>query len=160
MILYYFQDHYNVLHIAAMYSREDVVKLLLNKRGVDSFSTGGVSILQSIFVVWCVATEIFIPRKPEKEKEKILNEREKKSTENLIVFVQWTRILPCHSCIASNYINKTTNCGIWILFFSKTNENKVENNQNANFYHSNTPIFIRRNVIYVFTFHNPFGFFQ
>lgn len=27
-----------------MYSREDVVKLLLNKRGVDPFSTGGVSI--------------------------------------------------------------------------------------------------------------------
>lgn len=41
---FYFQDHYNVLHIAAMYSREDVVKLLLNKRGVDPFSTGGVSI--------------------------------------------------------------------------------------------------------------------
>lgn len=27
-----------------MYSREDVVKLLLNKRGVDPFTTGGVSI--------------------------------------------------------------------------------------------------------------------
>lgn len=27
-----------------MYSREDVVKLLLTKRGVDPFSTGGVSI--------------------------------------------------------------------------------------------------------------------
>lgn len=39
------QDNYNVLHIAAMYSREDVVKLLLNKRGVDPFSTGGVSII-------------------------------------------------------------------------------------------------------------------
>lgn len=39
-----FQDNYNVLHIAAMYSREDVVKLLLTKRGVDPFSTGGVSI--------------------------------------------------------------------------------------------------------------------
>ncbi|KAF5306177.1 hypothetical protein FQR65_LT07453 [Abscondita terminalis] len=34
-------DNYNVLHIAAMYSREDVVKLLLGKRGVDAFSTGG-----------------------------------------------------------------------------------------------------------------------
>ena len=32
-----------MLHIAAMYSREDVVKLLLTKRGVDPFSTGGVS---------------------------------------------------------------------------------------------------------------------
>lgn len=40
-----FQDNYNVLHIAAMYSREDVVKLLINKRGVDPFTTGGVSIL-------------------------------------------------------------------------------------------------------------------
>lgn len=38
------QDNFNVLHIAAMYSREDVVKLLLTKRGVDPFSTGGVSI--------------------------------------------------------------------------------------------------------------------
>lgn len=40
---HFFQDHFNVLHIGAMYSREDVVKLLLNKRGVDPFSTGGVS---------------------------------------------------------------------------------------------------------------------
>lgn len=40
-----FQDNYNVLHIAAMYSREDVVKLLLSKRGVDPFSTGGVSFI-------------------------------------------------------------------------------------------------------------------
>lgn len=32
-----------------MYSREDVVKLLLNKRGVDPFSTGGVSIFQCFF---------------------------------------------------------------------------------------------------------------
>lgn len=43
---FYLQDNYNVLHIAAMYSREDVVKLLLNKRGVDPFSTGGVSIIK------------------------------------------------------------------------------------------------------------------
>ncbi|KAI4461684.1 no mechanoreceptor potential c isoform d-related [Holotrichia oblita] len=34
-------DNYNVLHISAMYSREDVVKLLLSKRGVDPYSTGG-----------------------------------------------------------------------------------------------------------------------
>lgn len=27
-----------------MYSREDVVKLLLSKRGVDPYSTGGVSL--------------------------------------------------------------------------------------------------------------------
>lgn len=44
LLFEYLQDHFNVLHIAAMYSREDVVKLLLNKRGVDPFSTGGVSI--------------------------------------------------------------------------------------------------------------------
>lgn len=42
---FYLQDNYNALHIASMYSREDVVKLLLNKRGVDPYSTGGVSIL-------------------------------------------------------------------------------------------------------------------
>lgn len=36
------QDNYNALHIAAMYSREDVVKLLLSKRGVDVYATGGV----------------------------------------------------------------------------------------------------------------------
>lgn len=46
IFFYLFQDHFNVLHIAAMYSREDVVKLLLNKRGVDPFSTGGVSIFR------------------------------------------------------------------------------------------------------------------
>ncbi|XP_047997219.1 serine/threonine-protein phosphatase 6 regulatory ankyrin repeat subunit B isoform X2 [Leguminivora glycinivorella] len=34
-------DNYNVLHISAMYSREDIVKLLLSKRGVDPFATGG-----------------------------------------------------------------------------------------------------------------------
>ncbi|XP_053665919.1 serine/threonine-protein phosphatase 6 regulatory ankyrin repeat subunit B [Anopheles marshallii] len=34
-------DNYNVIHIASMYSREDVVKLLLQKRGVDPYSTGG-----------------------------------------------------------------------------------------------------------------------
>lgn len=32
-----------MLHISAMYSREDIVKLLLSKRGVDPFATGGVS---------------------------------------------------------------------------------------------------------------------
>ncbi|XP_055599771.1 serine/threonine-protein phosphatase 6 regulatory ankyrin repeat subunit A isoform X3 [Uranotaenia lowii] len=34
-------DNYNVIHIASMFSREDVVKLLLNKKGVDPYSTGG-----------------------------------------------------------------------------------------------------------------------
>lgn len=39
-----------------MHSREDVVKLLLNKKGVDPFSTGGVSeqqklLLQNKFMV-------------------------------------------------------------------------------------------------------------
>ncbi|XP_066600669.1 serine/threonine-protein phosphatase 6 regulatory ankyrin repeat subunit B isoform X2 [Prorops nasuta] len=34
-------DNYNALHIAAMYSREDVVKLLLAKKGVDPYATGG-----------------------------------------------------------------------------------------------------------------------
>lgn len=43
------QDNYNVLHIASMFSREDVVKTLLSKKGVDAFSTGGVSRLLSFF---------------------------------------------------------------------------------------------------------------
>ncbi|XP_014234163.1 serine/threonine-protein phosphatase 6 regulatory ankyrin repeat subunit A isoform X2 [Trichogramma pretiosum] len=34
-------DNYNVLHISAMFSREDVVKLLLSKRGVDPYAPGG-----------------------------------------------------------------------------------------------------------------------
>ncbi|XP_058801376.1 serine/threonine-protein phosphatase 6 regulatory ankyrin repeat subunit A isoform X4 [Phymastichus coffea] len=34
-------DNYNALHIAAMFSREDVVKLLLSKRGVDPYAPGG-----------------------------------------------------------------------------------------------------------------------
>lgn len=46
---FYFQDNYNVIHIASMFSREDVVKLLLNKRGVDPYSTGGVSINNLLF---------------------------------------------------------------------------------------------------------------
>jgi len=33
-----------------MYSREDVVKLLLSKRGVDPYATGGVRINNFIFV--------------------------------------------------------------------------------------------------------------
>jgi len=37
------QDNYNALHIAAMYSREDTVKILLTKKGVDPFASGGVS---------------------------------------------------------------------------------------------------------------------
>lgn len=41
------QDNYNVLHIASNFSREDVVKTLLSKKGVDPYSTGGVSILLS-----------------------------------------------------------------------------------------------------------------
>ncbi|CAB0010020.1 unnamed protein product [Nesidiocoris tenuis] len=35
------QDNYNALHIAAMYSREDVVKLLLTKKGIDVYAPGG-----------------------------------------------------------------------------------------------------------------------
>lgn len=33
-----------MLHVSAMYSREDVVKLLLAKKGVDPYATGGVCI--------------------------------------------------------------------------------------------------------------------
>ncbi|XP_026686122.1 ankyrin-1-like [Diaphorina citri] len=35
-------ENYNVLHLAAMYSREDVVKLLLNKKGINVAALGGV----------------------------------------------------------------------------------------------------------------------
>ncbi|KAK3920064.1 Caskin-2, partial [Frankliniella fusca] len=35
------QDNYNALHVAAMYSREEVVKLLLPKKGVDVYAPGG-----------------------------------------------------------------------------------------------------------------------
>ncbi|GLH16065.1 uncharacterized protein GBIM_20427 [Gryllus bimaculatus] len=34
-------DNFNALHIAAMHSREDVVKLLLAKKGVDVYAAGG-----------------------------------------------------------------------------------------------------------------------
>ncbi|XP_046663670.1 LOW QUALITY PROTEIN: serine/threonine-protein phosphatase 6 regulatory ankyrin repeat subunit A [Homalodisca vitripennis] len=34
-------DNFNALHIAAMFSREDVVKLLLAKKGVDVYAPGG-----------------------------------------------------------------------------------------------------------------------
>lgn len=36
-------ENFNVLHLAAMHSREDIVKLLLAKKGCDPYSTGGVS---------------------------------------------------------------------------------------------------------------------
>jgi ankyrin repeat protein len=39
----FLQDNYNPLHIAAMHSREDIVKILLSKKGVDPFASGGVS---------------------------------------------------------------------------------------------------------------------
>lgn len=42
-LYFWIQDNYNALHISAMYSREDVVKSLLSKRGVDPYATGGVS---------------------------------------------------------------------------------------------------------------------
>lgn len=51
----YLQDNYNVLHIASMYSREDVVKTLLNKKGVDAFSTGGVRYLLSLYYAFILA---------------------------------------------------------------------------------------------------------
>ena len=43
------QDNYNALHVAAMYSREEVVKLLLPKKGVDVYAPGGVSVYVSLF---------------------------------------------------------------------------------------------------------------
>ncbi|RZF44417.1 hypothetical protein LSTR_LSTR013677, partial [Laodelphax striatellus] len=35
------QDNYNALHVASMFSREEIVKLLLAKKGVDIYAPGG-----------------------------------------------------------------------------------------------------------------------
>lgn len=155
----FFQDHFNVLHVAAMYSREDVVKLLLNKRGVDPYSTGGVSIFgsKSIFIVWFNTTM---------EQANITKQSTRRAPNRVdgVFFLLFCSMNSknshaIHWLHRGNYINKNTKrrtmlssccCIAWQM-------NKVENNQRfANFYHSNTLIFIRRNVIYVFTFHNPF----
>lgn len=61
----HFQDNYNVLHVSAMYSREDVVKLLLSKKGVDPYATGGVSTFTSVlltgnrFACWTVIKTLY-----------------------------------------------------------------------------------------------------
>ncbi|RZF35385.1 hypothetical protein LSTR_LSTR009770 [Laodelphax striatellus] len=40
-------DNYNALHVASMFSREEIVKLLLAKKGVDIYAPGGdFSVLQ------------------------------------------------------------------------------------------------------------------
>uniref|UniRef100_T1H944 Ion transport domain-containing protein n=1 Tax=Rhodnius prolixus TaxID=13249 RepID=T1H944_RHOPR len=44
-------DNYNALHIAAMYSREDVVKLLLAKKGVDVYAPGGAKQQTAVHLV-------------------------------------------------------------------------------------------------------------
>lgn len=47
-----FQENFNALHLASTYAREDVIKVLLAKKGVDVYSSGGVcySILISIII--------------------------------------------------------------------------------------------------------------
>lgn len=40
---WYFQENMNALHLAAMSSKEDIVKMLLNRKGVDICAPGGVS---------------------------------------------------------------------------------------------------------------------
>lgn len=40
------QENFTSIHLAAMHSREDVVKFLLKQTGIDLYSTGGVSILE------------------------------------------------------------------------------------------------------------------
>lgn len=52
-IMYGFQDNYNALHIASMFSREDVVKLLLSKKGVDVYAPGGVSLHSTLSLLHC-----------------------------------------------------------------------------------------------------------
>ncbi|KAL0267531.1 UNVERIFIED_CONTAM: hypothetical protein PYX00_009777 [Menopon gallinae] len=44
-------DNYNALHIASMHSREDVVKLLLTKKGVDVYVTGGSKYQTAVHMV-------------------------------------------------------------------------------------------------------------
>ncbi|XP_024086080.1 serine/threonine-protein phosphatase 6 regulatory ankyrin repeat subunit B isoform X2 [Cimex lectularius] len=44
-------DNYNALHIAAMYSREDVVKLLLSKKGIDVYTPGGAKQQTAVHLV-------------------------------------------------------------------------------------------------------------
>ncbi|KAK6640210.1 hypothetical protein RUM44_011896 [Polyplax serrata] len=44
-------DNYNALHIASMHSREDVVKLLLTKKGVDVYSSGGLKEQTAVHMV-------------------------------------------------------------------------------------------------------------
>lgn len=63
--------------------------------------------------------------------------------------------MPFIDCKSRPYINNTQlQC---IALFSGRKWTKLKTISLANFYHSNTLIFIRRNVIYVFTFHNPFS---
>jgi len=47
--VYNFQENFNALHLASTYSREDVIKVLLPKKGVDVYSPGGVCYL--IFMI-------------------------------------------------------------------------------------------------------------
>ncbi|KAJ4447022.1 hypothetical protein ANN_09010 [Periplaneta americana] len=44
-------DNYNALHIAAMHSREDIVKILLAKKGVDPFAAGGPRMQTAVHLV-------------------------------------------------------------------------------------------------------------
>lgn len=45
--LHILQENFTAIHLAAMHSREDVVKYLLKQTGIDLYSTGGVSIPKS-----------------------------------------------------------------------------------------------------------------
>ncbi|XP_045473074.1 serine/threonine-protein phosphatase 6 regulatory ankyrin repeat subunit A-like isoform X2 [Harmonia axyridis] len=44
-------ENFNVLHLAAMHSREDIVKLLLAKKGCDPYSTGGIKNQTAVHIV-------------------------------------------------------------------------------------------------------------
>jgi ankyrin repeat protein len=57
------QDNYNALHIAAMHSREDIVKILLSKKGVDPFASGGVSKGNSMTGINIFGTNSVVARK-------------------------------------------------------------------------------------------------
>ncbi|CAH0387234.1 unnamed protein product [Bemisia tabaci] len=49
-------ENYNALHIAAMFSREDVVKLVLNKKGIDILAPGGAKQQTAVHLVACRQT--------------------------------------------------------------------------------------------------------
>ena len=68
-----------------MHSREDVVKLLLTKKGVDPYSTGGVS---TTFTHLLKSTKIYFPYTSYYKRDEVSALRTKK----IITILKWTLI--------------------------------------------------------------------